>query len=134
MSNANIYVERGGTRLFGKIENVDVKDPGQVSVEVKLSERVPDDKSPSGYQFEDLNEMRTLTADWIPNIVPLMPPDYVTYGRYDIHLLDSTFIEANPDYKDFYYEFILDSGGKLVILFQGSNRDGTFCFGQSLTR
>jgi hypothetical protein len=134
MSNANIYVERGGTRLFGKIENVDVKDSGQVSIEVRLSEQVPDDQSPSGYRFEDLNETQTLTADWIPNIVPLMPPDYVTYGRYDIYLLDSTFIEAHPDYKDFYYEFILDSGGKLVILFQGSNRDGTFCFGQSLTR
>lgn len=134
MSNANIYVERGGTRLFGKIENVDVKDSGQVSIEVRLSEQVPDDQSPSGYRFEDLNETQTLTADWIPSIAPLKPPDYVTYGRYDIYLLDSTFIEAHPDYKDFYYEFILDSGGKLVILFQGSNRDGTFCFGQSLTR
>ena len=59
-----------------------------------------------------------MTADWIPNIVPLAPPDYTTYGRYDIYLLDTTFIEAHPDYKDFYYEFILDSGGNLTILFQ----------------
>ncbi|MGB4432959.1 MAG: M56 family metallopeptidase, partial [Bacillota bacterium] len=118
MSNANIYVERGGTRLFGKIENVTIEDSGPISVEVTLSERIADDQSPSGYRFEDLNETKTLTADWIPNIVPLAPPDYTTYGRYDIYLLDTTFIEAHPDYKDFYYEFILDSGGNLTILFQ----------------
>ena len=118
MSNANIYVERGGTRLFGKIENVTIEDSGPISVEVTLSERIADDQSPTGYRFEDLNETKTLTADWTPNIVPLAPPDYTTYGRYDIYLLDTTFIEAHPDYKDFHYEFILDSGGNLTILFQ----------------
>ena len=118
MSNANIYVERGGKRLFGKIENLTAEDSGPISVEVILSERIADDQSPTGYRFEDLNETKTLTADWIPNVVPLAPPDYTTYGRYDIYLLDTTFIEAHPDYKDFYYEFILDSGGNLTILFQ----------------
>lgn len=130
---AEQYIDLGGSRLFGKIiaispvshgENNEGGLQGAVTT-VALMELVRDESQPNGFKIVDLNETRILESGYggySPDVIPLVPPNYNTFGAYDRYLLDEKFIEDYGDesktsyYKNFCYDFILHPDGTLLLI------------------
>lgn len=133
IDTAEQYLELGGSRLFGKITDIspvshDENDEGPLKgavTTVALMEFVTDESQPDGYKIVDLNETKSFESGYggySPDVIPLVPPNYTTFGVYDRYLLDEEFFKDYGDesnasyYKNFYYDFILDPDGNLLLI------------------
>jgi hypothetical protein len=117
-SNAEQYIAAGGQKVFGKIADITWEQGKPVSVTVNVLEFVTDeaDNTPNGFRINDLKRTQTFPLDFGVQIVPLVAPNYNAYGLYEMPLLDEDFIRNYGDYKNFYYDFILDGNGQLKII------------------
>lgn len=119
LSNAELYLSLGGTKVFGKIEGFDMRDGELVAVRVRAMRLVEEDAGgePAGrLLIEDLNEVHTYPLDFGAYIAPLVAPHYQTYGTYEMFPLDEDFIRGHPGFDDFFYDFIVGRDGQLKIV------------------
>jgi len=113
------YLAEGGRRVFGTIQDFEIQDGKPVAVHVNVMNFLSDDENneyPNGFSIEDLNRIESYPLDSGVSIAPLVPPDYNSYGMYEMPLLDENFIEKYENYKDFYYDFIIGNDGQLKII------------------
>lgn len=117
-SNAIQYISSGGKKVFGTIEGFDFSKDRPVAVRINVMQLLSSDSSEeyNDYTFEDLDIIETYTLDFGVNVVPLVAPGYNTYGVYDIETINEDFIKNQENYKDIYYDFIIDSDGQLKII------------------
>ncbi|HHV98641.1 MAG TPA: hypothetical protein GXX36_03550 [Clostridiaceae bacterium] len=118
-SNALQYLAEGGKKVFGTIQDFEVQDGKPVVVHVNVMKFLSDDENneyPNGFNIEDLNRIESYPLDFGVSIAPLVPPDYNSYGMYEMPLLDENYIKKYENYKDFYYDFIIGNDGQLKII------------------
>ncbi len=117
-SNAEIYLAHDGKKIFGMIDDFDIIDNRLIAVRVKVMKFKPDEfegQNPNGFSIEDLNTIETYPID-SANIAPLAPPGNSSYSMYYMPILDVDFIKKY-DYKNYFYDFIIDADGELKIVF-----------------
>ncbi|MCE5196157.1 MAG: M56 family metallopeptidase [Negativicutes bacterium] len=114
--NALQYLARDGQKSFGKIVGLIQENGKATAVQVNVMEFLIDETAPNGYQIRDLQRSETYSLEFGVPIVPLVAPNYNTYGTYELPILDQSFVEKYTNYKDYYYDFILASDGQLKII------------------
>jgi len=116
-STAQQYLDGGGTKIFGTINDFQMENGEPVAVRVNVMKWLTDKPNdyPNGFRMEDLKRTETLPLDGV-HIAPLVALDYTHYGVYEMPLLDETFINNYIDYKNFYYDFIIGNDGQLKIV------------------
>lgn len=118
-TDAQRYLDGGGKKIFGQIEDFEMEDGIPIAVQIKVMELIPDDSNDNnsnGFHIKDLNKTERYSMENGVSIAPLIAPNYNTYGIYKIHPLDEIFIESYEHLKDFYYDFIIGSDGELKII------------------
>lgn len=116
-SAAEQYLARGGKKVFGTIEDLQMEN-GKPAIRVNVMNFLIDYSNndyPDGFKIEDLKRIETYPLDGV-HIAPLVAPNYNTYGVYEMPLLDESFIVNYKNYKHFYYDFIIGSDGQLKIV------------------
>ncbi len=115
-SIANRYLELGGIKIFGKIDGFKTENGKLSGVSIRVMKYVADG-SEKGFHIEDSNQTVTYPAEY-PVFAPLVGPDYTSLGTYCTEGgVDLRYLEKDhPDYKNFYYDFIIgDHMVKMII-------------------
>lgn len=115
-SEAAAYLEKGGKQIFGQIVRVNFSDGKPSSVKIYVLKFITGKEAagePNGFLIKDTGWRRTVTLTAGTRVAVLAAPDHVNYGLYEMPLLDQSFIDTYKDYKDNYYDFILDSDGHI---------------------
>lgn len=109
-TDAQRYLDGGGKKIFGQIEDFEMEDGIPIAVQIKVMELIPDDSNDNnsnGFHIKDLNKTERYSMENGVSIAPLIAPNYNNYGIYKTHPLDEIFIESYEYLKDFYYDFII---------------------------
>ena len=117
-SAANIYIARGGKKVFGTIEDFEIVNGKPTAVNVNVMKFIPDgpnDNNPNSFKIEDLKQIETYSLDFGIDVAALAPPNFTSYNMYYMPRIDESFIK-NYDYKNLYYDFIIGSEGQLKIV------------------
>lgn len=116
-NTAQRYLAGGGKKVFGTIKDFQMENGKPVAVRVNVMKWLTDKPNdyPNGFLIEDLHQTATFTLDGV-HIAPFAPPNYNTYGVYEMPLLDENFISNHKNYEQFYYDFIMGSDGQLKIV------------------
>ena len=118
-SNALQYLAKGGRKIFGTIQDFEFENGKPVAVRVNVMKFLSVGENsdyPNGFTIEDLKQTESYPLDFGVNIAPLVPPDYNSYGMYEMPVLDENYIKKYENYKDFYYDFIIGNDGQLKII------------------
>lgn len=120
-TDAQRYLDNGGRKIFGQIKDFEFEKGNDlpVAIIINVMEFIPDgpdDNNPNGFSIKDLNKSEKYSADSGVSIVPLIAPNYNSYGIYGIYLLEEAFIENYEHLKDFYYDFIVGSDEQLKFV------------------
>lgn len=110
------YLDGGGKMLFGNIEDVAFSEGELKAITLNLKEFVLDDNADTGFYIEDLNTKEEYSLEEGVLIIPLMPPNYVSFDAYGMRIMDSEFIEEYEHLKDMFYNFIIGADGQLKII------------------
>lgn len=117
-SAAELYIYYGGEKLFGKIDDIEIDRGNSAVVHATIMDF---DYSSNTFQPTVNTSSKTFVIDSI-HIAPLVEPDYKLLGTYEMHPLgtytraDERFFKNYPDYKNYYYDFIVDKAGVLQIV------------------
>ncbi len=110
------YINGGGKKVFGQIEDINIVDGEPKNITIKVKEFVPDDIADSGFYIKDLNLKEEYSLENGVFVIPLAPPNYNNFKAYGINILDIEFIESYELLKDMHYDFIIGADGQLKII------------------
>lgn len=113
---ASEYLNGGGKKVFGQIDDIDIVDGQPQRISIRTMEFIVDDGLDTGFAINDLNAKEDYSLEGGVLIAPLMPPNYNMFGPYDMYILDNEFIQSYEYLNDLYYDFIIGSDGQLKII------------------
>ncbi|TJX15380.1 hypothetical protein E9840_03000 [Tissierella creatinini] len=110
------YINGGGKKVFGQIENIEIVDGTPKSITIKAKEFIPDDSADSGFYIKDLGLKEVYSLENGVIMAPLMPPNYNSFEAYGIYNMDNEFIQTYENLYNMHYDFIIGADKQLKII------------------
>lgn len=111
------YLDGGGNKLYGQIQDMELVDGEPKSITIDLKEFIVDENSQTGgFYIEDLGVKEEYSLENGVLIVSFTSPNYASFDAYGMDILDSQFIEEYEHLEDMFYNFIIGADGQLKII------------------
>ncbi len=110
------YINGGGKKLFGQIEDIKIVKGVPQTIIIRVMEFISDDTSDSGFYIKDLGFKEEYSLENQVIIAPLMPPNYNRFEVYGMYNMDNEFIQTYENLYNMHYNFIIGADNQLKII------------------
>jgi hypothetical protein len=122
---ADTYVSQGGQMFYGTIDGFEMVDGKLNALRINVVEYIegdpdepgtPEGKFANGYDIVPSHQITCPVGEVGVSVIPLVGPNFNTYGIYDAIMIDESFIQDFDKRYNRLYKFHIGADGEIKIL------------------